>query len=182
LPVLADPKREKFAQYCSRGFTTIDAYARAGYKRNTGNATAFRKRPEIIKRIEEIQKQKAQENEEDLSAFLEESGLTQTYIIKQLLDTANEAKEGGKYDIAAKCFKDIGSELFGMFTERKHLTVDQNSVHTETKTTLNFSDINSALEGLANASAGLAQIDGVSQPVDLGRTQLAPLVIEHDGE
>jgi hypothetical protein len=181
LPVLPDPKREKFAQLCARGIASIDAYMRCGYKRNTGNATAFRKRPDIQRRIQEIQAEIANNTEEELGEFLKDSGLTPTYIIRQMLDTAKEAKDAGKFDIAARTFKDIGGELFGMFIEKRHLTVDKNnSVHTTTNTTINIEGLNQALESLAGPRFAGLEIDGIADRLEPAGAILAPEPLQRE--
>jgi phage terminase small subunit len=178
MPILHDPKRENFCQLIARGISVIDAYGRAGYKRNTGNATALKKRPDVTARIEELQYEMAQNNQSELNEYLRDSKLTPTYIIKQMLETGIEAKGAGKYDIAAKCFKDIGGELFGMFVERKHIAVDKNSVHTQTNTTINISSLNQALESLGEGNPRLIEIDGIADQVDLPRADIPLLAFE----
>jgi hypothetical protein len=180
VPILTDPKKEKFAHLCARGSSTIDAYERAGYKRNTGNATAFRKRPDIVKRIEELQIQLQAQTEEDLQTYLAESHLTPTHIIKQMKENADLASAAGKHDVAAKILKDLGSELFGMFTEHKHISVDQKSVHTTTTTTINLTELDQALKGLAGQGPSIPQIDGVAERIEPDRAAVAPIAIEHD--
>jgi hypothetical protein len=181
LPVLPDPKREKFAQLCARGLSTIDAYVRAGYRRNTGNATAFRKRPDVSKRVDELVKEMQSNTEEELGEFLKDTGLTPTYIIRHMLDTATKAKEAGKYDIAAKTYKDLGGELFGMFVEKRHLTVDKNdNVHTTTNTTINIEGLNQALESLAGPSPVRLEIDGFAEVIEPTTALLASIPIERE--
>lgn len=174
MPILSDPKREKFANFCARGVPTIDAYTRAGYKRNTGNATTFRKRPDISKRIDELLLQMQNNNEEELKTFLEDTGLTQTYIIRAMLETAQEAKEAQKFAVAAETFKAIGSELFGMFMERKHLTVENNNVHPTATTTINIEGLNQALEGLKISGRSGPEIDGYAEILEPARALLPP--------
>jgi hypothetical protein len=54
MPVLANNRRELFAQLLFQGFTAVDAYKKAGYKRHDGNACTLAKHPEILARLEEI--------------------------------------------------------------------------------------------------------------------------------
>ena len=39
MPVLANNRRELFANLLAQGFTAVDAYAKAGFKRHDGNAS-----------------------------------------------------------------------------------------------------------------------------------------------
>jgi phage terminase small subunit len=54
MTVLANHRRELFAQLLFQGFTAVDAYKKAGYKRHDGNACTLAKHPEILARLEEI--------------------------------------------------------------------------------------------------------------------------------
>lgn len=157
MPVLSDPKREKFAQMCARGLATATAYVRAGYKPNTGNAITMRKRPDVMTRIEEIQEQLRASSQQELDEYLSESGLNPAYIVKQVLETANSARSAGKYETALSGYKALGSELFGMFQERKHVAVGNNVNHTTT--TVTIQDFSTAFEKLTAGFDGI-QIEG----------------------
>ena len=52
--VLANHRRELFANLLAQGFTAVDAYAKAGYKRHDGNASTLARHPEVEARLEEI--------------------------------------------------------------------------------------------------------------------------------
>jgi phage terminase small subunit len=54
MTVLANHRRELFAQLLFQGVTAVDAYTKAGYKRHDGNACTLAKHPEILARLEEI--------------------------------------------------------------------------------------------------------------------------------
>jgi hypothetical protein len=54
MPVLANNRRELFANLLAQGFTAVDAYAKAGFKRHDGNASMLSRRPEIEARVAEI--------------------------------------------------------------------------------------------------------------------------------
>lgn len=171
MPVLPDPKHEKFAQCVARGLPVVEAYVRAGYKKNTGNATSLKKRPAVAKRIEELMQDYAADNAEALSDYLKESGINYTYIVKQMLDTAQLAKQNGKYNDAMNGFKEVGRELFSMFTEKKSVTVEQNVNHIRAEVSIQdvantFSQLSRALE--------IPVIDLVAEPVNTAGT-LAPV-------
>lgn len=55
LPVLANPKNERFAQELAKGKTADEAYVLAGYKENRGNAATLKAKQSILKRVQEIQ-------------------------------------------------------------------------------------------------------------------------------
>jgi phage terminase small subunit len=54
MPALDNHRRELFTQLLFQGFTAVDAYKKAGYKRHDGNACTLAKHPEILARLEEI--------------------------------------------------------------------------------------------------------------------------------
>jgi hypothetical protein len=54
MTVLANNRRELFAQLLVQGFTEVDAHERAGYRRNDGNASTLAQHPEVQARLKEI--------------------------------------------------------------------------------------------------------------------------------
>jgi hypothetical protein len=54
MPALANNRRELFAQLLVQGFTAVDAYEKAGFKRHDGNASILARHPEVQARLEEI--------------------------------------------------------------------------------------------------------------------------------
>ena len=52
--VLANHRRELFAQLLAQGETATDAHELAGYRRNDGNASTLAKHPEVQVRVKEI--------------------------------------------------------------------------------------------------------------------------------
>lgn len=181
MPTLPDPKREQFAQLCARGLPVIDAYVRSGYKRNTGNATSLKKQPVIAARIEELQAEMSGDTAVELNSYMKESGITPTFIIKNLLDIAQDAKEAAKFETAIKAYKDLGQELFGMFVVRQQINVDKtDSVHTKADTQINVAFLNQALEGIGDASPRRIEIDGHATSVDTGPAILSRIPVKDD--
>lgn len=56
MPVLGNPKHERFVQGLLQGLSADAAYEAAGYKPNRGNATRLKANESILKRLEELQK------------------------------------------------------------------------------------------------------------------------------
>jgi hypothetical protein len=54
MPVLTNAKHELFAQEIAKGATATDAYERAGYKRNDGNASKLANTKDVKARVKEI--------------------------------------------------------------------------------------------------------------------------------
>lgn len=54
MPVLKNARHEKFAQELAKGKTADEAYQKAGFKPNRGNAARLKANESILKRVEEI--------------------------------------------------------------------------------------------------------------------------------
>lgn len=54
MPVLENPKHERFAQERAKGLSASFAYVKAGYKRNDGNAGRLNRNEQVAARIEEL--------------------------------------------------------------------------------------------------------------------------------
>jgi hypothetical protein len=54
MTVLANHRRELFAQLLFQGYSAVKAYEKAGYKRHDGNACTLANHPEVQARLEEI--------------------------------------------------------------------------------------------------------------------------------
>lgn len=63
MPVLENPRHEKFAQLRAKGKTADEAYEGAGFKPNRGNAARLNANDNIRKRIEEITSRVAEKAE-----------------------------------------------------------------------------------------------------------------------
>lgn len=149
MPVLRDPKREKFAQLLARGLGATEAYERAGYHRNSGNAATMRKRKDVQERVDEIQKGFAQSSKQALKDYLDDSGVDEAYIIKQLIDVGQEAKKAGKFTDAINAFKEVGKECFHMFLDKKNQNSEDNDV--QPKGPLAVQDFSAVLGKLTQA-------------------------------
>jgi hypothetical protein len=54
MPVLANNRRELFAQLLFQGYSAVKAYEKAGYRRHDGNSSTLANHPEIQARLAEI--------------------------------------------------------------------------------------------------------------------------------
>jgi phage terminase small subunit len=59
MPVLANPRHERFAQALHDGKTADEAYVIAGFQRNSGNAIRLKGNERIRKRVDELLEEKA---------------------------------------------------------------------------------------------------------------------------
>jgi phage terminase small subunit len=55
MPILRNPRREKFAQELAAGHSAAEAYKRAGYKPNYGNCIRLKGNERVAARVAEIQ-------------------------------------------------------------------------------------------------------------------------------
>jgi hypothetical protein len=67
---LRNPRHESFCQAWILGLTARQAYVAAGYRDNTGNASVFSRRPEVVARIQELEARRAVQEAYDLTELL----------------------------------------------------------------------------------------------------------------
>jgi hypothetical protein len=106
MPILSNPRHERFAQELANGKTATEAYQSAGFKPNRGNASTLKANQSILARVGEIQGEAAKQVE-----------LTRAEVLKMLLDDRNKARELKQMGPAIKAAELLGKEL-GMFIER----------------------------------------------------------------
>ena len=130
MPILENPRHERFAQALAAGKTADEAYATAGFKPNRGNASTLKANQSILDRVTELQGRVA-----------EGVVLTRQWVIERLIENAeralqsrpvmdSEGKETGEYryegSVANRALELLGKEQ-GMFVERvnTNLTVTE---------------------------------------------------------
>ena len=84
MPVLDNPKHERFAQAFAKGDSADEAYARAGYKADRGNASRMTANDSIQRRVAELQERAAIKVE-----------MTVADIVRQLAEDRDFARECG---------------------------------------------------------------------------------------
>jgi phage terminase small subunit len=77
MPVLANPKHERFAQELAKGKSASEAYVLAGYKANDGNAATLKGNQRVLERVAEIQDRSAIRTEVTLASLLTEAATIQ---------------------------------------------------------------------------------------------------------
>lgn len=133
MPVLLNPKHERFAQEAASGKNASEAYEVAGYSRNRGNAAALRKTEEIQTRIAEILEERNAMHSAAVGVAVQKLSLTKEWVIEGLMENAaralqrqavldDDGKPIGEYhyqgNVANRAFELLGKEL-GMFIDRK---------------------------------------------------------------
>jgi phage terminase small subunit len=74
MPVLTNPKHERFAQELAKGKTATEAYALAGYNPSEQNAHRLTRNDKVRTRISEIQNRAVIRTEITLASLMEEAG------------------------------------------------------------------------------------------------------------
>lgn len=73
MPVLTNPKHERFAQELAKGKTADEAYVIAGYKENRGNAATLKAKQIISDRISELLERGAKRVEVTVESLIAEA-------------------------------------------------------------------------------------------------------------
>lgn len=131
MPILRNPRHERFAQELAKGKSATEAYVNAGFSHNPGNAGRLKQNENVKNRIEEILNERRAIHEQGVAIAVERVALNKEWVITQLIENVNRAMQaspvmqGGKptgefkYDggVANRALELLGKEL-GMFVER----------------------------------------------------------------
>lgn len=140
MPVLKNPRHERFAQELAAGKSAAEAYELAGYKPNRGNAASLKQDQSISTRVAELLQERAEMHAQATAEAVQRISLTKEWVLERLIENAERAlqarqvkdSEGNptgeyKYDgaVANRALELLGKEL-GMFIDRKQVqTVDE---------------------------------------------------------
>jgi phage terminase small subunit len=121
MPVLANHRRELFAQLLFQGFTKSEAYQKAGFKGHSGNASILSRHPEVEARIAEI---RAEANAAlvpvGTSAIAARANVTPESLMDQAEKILAGAMNGHQYGAAVSALKEKGI-LSGKRIERSEI-------------------------------------------------------------
>ena len=121
--VLANHRRELFAQLLAQGETATDAHELAGYRRNDGNASTLAKHPEVQARLEEIRGELAAEKTGfpfGTSAIAARANVTAESLMDQAEAILAQAMRNGQLSAAVSALKEKGV-LSGKRVERSEV-------------------------------------------------------------
>lgn len=110
MPVLKNPRHEKFAQALAQGKTADEAYKTAGFKANRGNATTLKANQSISNRVKEIQGRAA-----------ERVAVTIQSITDELDEIRKAAGDVGQHSAALGAVMGK-AKLHGLLIEKKQVT------------------------------------------------------------
>jgi phage terminase small subunit len=106
MPILKNPRHERFAQELAKGKSASEAYELAGFKANDGNCIRLKGNERVASRVAELQQRAAARVEVD-----------KQWVLEQLIDNATKAKAKEDYSPANRALELVGKEL-GMFIDR----------------------------------------------------------------
>src|SRR3954469_8986555 len=127
-----NPRQEAFAQALAAGKSQAEAYALAGFKPDSANASALAQRPAVMARVAAIQAEQAETARKATELAAERLSIDREWVMRRLVENANRAmqavavtdRDGSpsgeyKYDgaVANRALELLGKEL-GMFIDR----------------------------------------------------------------
>jgi len=120
MPILDNPRHERFAQELARGKSASQAYELAGFKPDRGNASKLHQEHSILQRVGELIDKREKVDLAATERVVEKLAITKEWVIEQLVENAQLAKASEDYGPANKAIELLGKEL-GMFIERKEV-------------------------------------------------------------
>jgi hypothetical protein len=126
MPALTNHRRELFAQLLFQGFTAVDAYENAGYKRHDGNASVLARHPEVQARLEEMrgESEKNRGEQADLPvgtrAIAARAKVTAESLVEMARTTYDEAMDNKQFGAANGSIREMGV-LTGHRIERREI-------------------------------------------------------------
>jgi phage terminase small subunit len=93
MPILSNPRHERFAQELANGVSATEAYERAGFARNRVSAHRLKQKPNIGERVSELLKQREHINVQATAKAIEKTALTKEWVIERLIENANRAMQ-----------------------------------------------------------------------------------------
>ena len=117
MPVLSNPRHELFAQVLAAGCSATEAYVKAGYRLNKGNAGRLKANERIRKRVEELQARNVQAQEAAV-------GVTIERLRTQFAEAYEMAKELSQ-PTAMVAATTAQAKLAGLWIERSEQTRKQ---------------------------------------------------------
>jgi hypothetical protein len=115
MPVLSNPKHERFAQELAKGKSQVDAYGEAGYKPHDGAAARLCGNVRIQERVAEIQERAA------IRAEITIAGLTESLM--RLASKAEALQDASGFQASRASLMDA-AKLNGLVVEKTDSTVN----------------------------------------------------------
>jgi phage terminase small subunit len=113
MPVLSNPRHERFAQELAKGKTATEAYVLAGYKPNDGNAATLKGNQRVIARLAELQERTAARIDVTVQSLLEEAEAARVLAMAIEAPSAAIAAVKEKGVLSGKRVERTAAELTG---------------------------------------------------------------------
>lgn len=133
MPVLKNARHEAFAQGLAKGLTADEAYQKAGFKPNRGNAATLKAKQSILDRVTELQSKAVKKVEITVDSLAQELEEARAIALAEKQSSAAVSATMGK------------AKLFGLGVENRrmsgtiqivNITIEQLSVLTRDELTL----------------------------------------------
>lgn len=133
MPVLKNARHETFAQGLAKGMTADEAYQKAGFKPNRGNAATLKANQSILDRVTELQSKAVKKVEITVDSLAQELEEARAIALSEKQSSAAVSATMGK------------AKLFGLGVENRrmsgtiqivNITIEQLSVLTRDELTL----------------------------------------------
>lgn len=123
MPILVNPRYERFAQELANGKSASEAYVLAGYKENRGNASSLKQQEIISNRVDEILAERIKAHAKATEKAIERLSVDREWVLARLIENAQAASAKEDFSPANRALELVGKEL-GMFIDRKHIDLD----------------------------------------------------------
>lgn len=117
MPVLSNPRHERFAQELAKGKSQIEAHELAGYKPHRGNASSLAQDKSILERVSELHGERAHIEQEATQKAADALSIDKQWVMARLISNATNAAASEDYAPSNKALELLGKEL-GMFIDR----------------------------------------------------------------
>lgn len=137
MPVLSNPRHEKFARLLAEDIDPGTAYERAGFTPSKGAAIILSRRPHVVDRVDEIRSEtqdnlKIEGDPDDANLDDEETieniEVTRVWLLRQLTDNVVKSKRAGQFAASNKAIEMLGTYLGDMFGKNPKSPVDPAAV------------------------------------------------------
>lgn len=110
MPILSNPRHEAFAQGLAKGLTADEAYKKAGFKPNRGNASTLKTNQNILDRVSELQAKTVKKAEITVESLAQELEEARAIALAEKQSSAAVSATMGK------------AKLFGLGSENRKVT------------------------------------------------------------
>jgi phage terminase small subunit len=138
LPILSNPRHERFAQGLAAGKSAEEAYSEAGFKPSRSNASTLRQNQNVLERVSELLVEREAIHAQATAQAIKATGLTKEWVIETLMENVARSMQAkpakvdddgnavGEYQyqgsVTNRALELLGKEL-GMFVERSEVKV-----------------------------------------------------------